>query len=247
MAKLAILPLQILIIKSQAEYLQESFQGGPEGGAAIGVDLLHVCEQFAGLGAGGVVLEGAGLDLTVIPLTLRVFGDLFLVDEAEGTNDGKRHLIQRQPRCHRGEFAGEGHVHQEGLEDIVAVVAKGYFVAANLLGESEQGVASIAGAEEAMVLVAAVVVALVVGSGKMVKVNALLMAEILQVGDVRLVAGIGNGDMCGGDGDAWAENLLLCAEQLDESEGILASAECDEDVVAVLQQPVFIARLMKVP
>jgi len=110
---------------------------------------LHRVEDTGYGGTVGVVLVGAQLRLFLIVVGFGVGPDVVLAAEAERTDDGEGHLAHAQFGRHGGEMALEGEVHQGSMDDIILMMAQGYLGAAEFLGEVEELLATLPGAEEA--------------------------------------------------------------------------------------------------
>ena len=85
-------------------------------------------------------------------LVLRQLGiasDVLLVNETEWSDDGERHLAHLQTGRHCIEASLKREVHQSRADNVVAMMAQGNLVASQLLGEVEELLAAIPGAEEA--------------------------------------------------------------------------------------------------
>ena len=68
---------------------------------------------------------------------LRPFAYVLFLYEAQGTNDGERHLPHLEFGGHCGEMSLEGEVHECRMEDVVVVMSQGYLVAVERLCEIE--------------------------------------------------------------------------------------------------------------
>ena len=142
----ALTKLLVVVVVNQFAGL---LQGVPDAESGFAVELFHMVEQLGDGAAVGVVLVGATLYLLLVAAGVGVCLDVVFVAEAEWSDDGQRHFLHLEPDEHALEAALEELVEQGGVDDVVHVVAEGYFVAMQRLCEVENLLAAVPGTQKA--------------------------------------------------------------------------------------------------
>ena len=181
------------------------------------------------------MLEGARLLLWDILTQFGVTTELALLNQAERTNKLQGHLVHLKFGIDSGELAIEDKIHEQGLDDIILVMAEGNLVAAKFLCSVEERLAAVPGAEEARVFVA-----FLLADGCILndERDAELIAERAEVRQVAQIRAFLNTYVHSRDAEARDENLCTFAKKLDHRQRILAATEGDEDMVAFLDKRV---------
>ena len=207
-------------------------EGVEERGAHFGIERLQLPEKSGHVVPTAVVLERTKLLLPLIAGKKGIAGDVRLVHSPERTNKRERHLVERKSRRDGVEAALIDEVEQKSLKDIVAVVAKSYFVAVKLPRRLEKRLAAVPGAEETGVF------GLLSGDGRFPKTerHARLRAKTLEISGVGDIRAVLHPDMHSAELYARDIDLRLPAEELDKREAVLAAAERNENPVSVLQE-----------
>ena len=81
--------IYVLLIISEPSV---SLQGVPQTVASFRIQLLYMLEKLTGSGAVGSMFVGAMLELFLIVAAFGILADVVLTAEAEGADDGERHL-----------------------------------------------------------------------------------------------------------------------------------------------------------
>ena len=110
---------------------------------------MHASEKLGGGSTVGIALVGALFQLFFITLLLGIGADVGLLTETERADDGERHLAHAEFGRHGGKMTLEGEVHQGGVDDVVLMMTEGNLRTAKLLGQVEELLAALPGAEEA--------------------------------------------------------------------------------------------------
>ena len=105
----------------------------PHGISGFGVESLNSAEEFLHLLPLCFVLVWAAFRLERIVRVVGVFLDVVLTYEAEWTDDGDRHLVERESRGHAREATFEEDVEHGSVDDVVHVVSEGDLVEIMLL------------------------------------------------------------------------------------------------------------------
>lgn len=215
----------------------------PHGVACLWVDLLKLLEDgLHGRTIGGLLVRASHF-LFVETCDDGKVGNHALTDKAERTNDGERIVLQWQNWGHGSEGALEGHVHEEGDEDVVLMVTECHLVEMVCYSKLEDCLAAMPGTEEAACL--ARIGALVEGGVEQVKLDAELQAEVAEVGAVGVVGDVVHDHMYGFHLDVGTEDASTLGKETSEHERVLATAKCYEYAVAIMQQGVLDARLVE--
>jgi hypothetical protein len=148
----------------------------------------------------GVMLIGTLLELLLITLFFGVSTDIIFGAETKRADDGEGHFPHAEQGGHGAEVSLEREVHQGSMDDVVLMVPQGYLVTPQLLGEVEELLAALPGAEEARGLWMKVEGSFrgkhpfgssggwrVDGRGNEVEGNFQALTEVLQIGSVRLI------------------------------------------------------------
>ena len=106
-------------------------------------------KQLLCRGAVGGLFVGALLQLFFIALLFGIGPDVGLLTETERPDDGEWHLAHAELDGHGGEMALEGEVHQGGVDDVVLMMTEGNLRTAKFLGQVEELLAALPGAEKA--------------------------------------------------------------------------------------------------
>ena len=129
----------------------------------------------------------------------------------------------------------EGEVHQCRAYDIVLMVAEGYLVATEFLGEVEDDAAAHGGTDEADRLGATMIIA---GEADLTNVegDTEAVGEVLEILRVGHVVHLPHAHMDGLDAYRRHMDALAAAKEFEQRERVLASGYGHEDVVAVLEK-----------
>lgn len=92
------------------------------------------------------MLEGTEFGLLVVIPFVRISGYIGFIDETERSYDTDRHFLEPEHRWHGRESTLIDEVHEERLQHIVAMMAEGNLVTAQLLRNIEEGFAAVPGA-----------------------------------------------------------------------------------------------------
>ena len=114
--------------------------------------------------------------------------DVLFGDKAEGADDGEGIVLHRHGGTHGVEGAFVEEVHEHGGKEVVLMMPQGNLVETMLHGKVEHSLTAIACTEEAAGL--ALIGAFVKGGVEDVQGDAKSIAELLHVGNVRLVGHI---------------------------------------------------------
>ena len=194
-------------------------QGLPDRVAGFGIQALHLSEQAGDGGAVGVALMGAQFGHGPVAGHLSIATDVCLVNEAQRTDDAQRHLAHFEACGHCAEASLKCQVHQGRVDEVVAMVPKGYLVAAQLLRKIEQLLAAVPRAEEARRLT----LRLLKAGGNHVQRHLQIIAELLKVVSRSLVADILHPHMNRLDTKSGMMNLCPAAQQFRKKQGVLAA------------------------
>lgn len=212
-------------------------QGIPHGVSGVGIVLFYLPKKFLHLGAVGVVLVGAALDLLLITPQLGIAGDVAFFYHAERTDDAQGHLSHLEQRGHSVETSLIDEVHEGGGKQVVLMVPKGYLIAPQLLGKVEHNLPPVPRTQETGRL-APQFGGVFERCGPDMQRHVELLAEMLQVLGRCLVGDIGHAHMEGLDAESRMLYLGPACEHLEEAQRILAAGQTNEDAVAVFKQAV---------
>ena len=126
-----------------------SVQGSPDTETGLMVYLLNRVVEAFDYWAMRVSFVGAAFRLFLITSHLGVGFDVGFLYHTEWPDNRKRHLAHLQTCRHRVEAPLEGKIHQCRMDQVILMVAEGYFVAAEFLREVEHFFSSHPGAEKA--------------------------------------------------------------------------------------------------
>jgi len=195
----------------------------------------------------GVVLIGTLLELLLITLFFGVCTDIILAAETKRADDGEGHFPHAEQSGHGAEVALEREVHQGRMDDVVLMVAQGNLVTPQLLGEVEELLAALPGAEEAGGLWLKVEGGgwRVDGRGDDVEGDLQTLTEVLQIGSVRLVMDVLHPYMQGLDGEVGYMHLRAARHEFQQTERVLATRQTDEDFIVLINQLVLPQRFVE--
>lgn len=152
-------------------------------------------------------------------------------NKAQGTDDDEGIMLHGHGGVHGVERTFVEEVHEHGGKEVVLMMPQGYLVETVLYGKVEHSLTAIACTKEAAGL--ALVGAFVKGGVEDVQGDAKSIAELLHVGNIRLVGHIVHNHMHGLYPYGWFEDTGTLCHQLGHDKGVLASGEGEEYPVAV--------------
>lgn len=197
-----------------AEGLGEAFHFRPSGSVFVG--------------AGGYLTHQLGCGSMGCDVQFR--------NKAQGADDGEGIMLHGHGGTHGVERTFVEEVHEHGGKEVVLMMPQGNLVETVLYGKVEHSLTAIACTEEAAGL--ALVSAFIKRGVEDVQGDAKTVAELLHVGNVRLVGHIVHNHMHGLYPYGWFEDTGTLCHQLGHDKGVLASGEGEEYPVAVGEKTV---------
>ena len=162
--------------------------------------------------------------------------DVLFGDKAEGTYHGEGIVLHGHGGAHGVEGAFVEEVHEHGGKEVVLMMPQGYLIETVLNGKVKHGLTAISCTEEAAGL--ALVCAFVKRGVEDVQGDAKSIAELLHVGNVRLVGHIVHNHMHGLYPYGWFEDTGTPCHQPGHDKGVLASGEGEEYPVAIVKKTI---------
>ena len=157
-------------------------------------------------------------------------------NKAQGADDGEGIMLHGHGGTHGVERTFVEEVHEHGGKEVVLMMPQGYLVETVLYGKVEHSLTAIACTKEAAGL--ALVGAFVKRGVEDMQGDAKTVAELLHVGNIRLVGHIVHNHMHGLYPYGWFEDTGTLCHQLGHDKGVLASGEGEEYPVAVGEKAV---------
>jgi len=218
-------------------------ESAPDGVDGVGIERLEGTDDIVHIRSMGLVLIRTELLLPMIAPELGIAAQIGLADKTERADHLHRELIHLQEGRDSANSALEREVHQEGMDDIVAMMTEGYLVAAPRLSHLKQGLAAIPGAEETMGL--AMVGRGVEGGNVMNELYPTLLTERTEIVDIGAIADRIDRDVNRHHSDTRHTDTRLATEELDERQRVLAAGETDEDDIAIGEETILLAALVE--
>ena len=165
-----------------------------------------------------------------------ILRNLLFGGEDERPDDHIAAVVGAELGRHGGQLAGVEEVEEQGLRDVVAVVAERHLGAAELLGRVVEDAAAQAGAERAVGLALGHLLEdHLVGVDGEHLVVVLLALEVVDDGLLR-EAGVALVEVHGDHGEGEGDLALHEPQQVEHDPGVFSAGEADHDVVAGFNQ-----------
>jgi len=166
------------------------------------------------------------------------------MNQTEGTDDGKRIMLQPQARKHRGGRTLEGDIHQESNEDIIHVMGQGYLIETIIHRKLEKSLATVPRTEKTTGL--AGIGGFIKGTVKDMELHPLLPAKLLEITAIGLVGNVVHDDMRCLYLDMRLVDADTACQHAHQLQRILAATERNQYPVAILQKTIIYTSLTSV-